>query len=109
MGVATGSGGILADGLIKILKEGGFEGESITDKRVHIIKTHSPERSGKNKFPAERAILLVRNPLDALFSQFNMVATQTHNLSIQEKDWPKLIPVFKGFIEQEITVWSDFH
>jgi len=68
MGIATGSGGSPGDKLIIALKEGGFAGETITDKRVHVIKTHSPERSGRNKFPAERAILLVRSPLDVLIS-----------------------------------------
>jgi len=52
MGIATGSGGQLRDNLIHILKEGGFEGESITDKRVHIVKTHCPERNGMNAFSA---------------------------------------------------------
>ena len=90
MGLATGSGGSPQDKLIVALKEGGFEGETITDKRVQVIKTHSPERSGRNKFPAERAILLVRSPLDALISQFHMVATGSHYLSIMDSDWSKV-------------------
>jgi hypothetical protein len=98
MGLATGSGGLLSDLLIDKLKRGGFHGESITDHRVHIIKTHSPERSGKNPFLANRAILLVRNPLDVLVSQFNMVATGSHHLSIREDDWINLAEVFEQFV-----------
>ena len=86
MGISTGSGGQLSDALIDRLKQGGFKAESMTDKRVHIVKTHSPERSGKNGFYSRRIVLLVRNPLDVLVSQFNMLATGSHHLSISEED-----------------------
>jgi len=109
MGIATGSGGSPGDKLIQKLKAGGFAGETITDKRTHIIKTHSPDRSGKNMFLAERAILLVRNPLDVLVSQFNMLATGSHHLSIPEDKWAKLTRIYADFAKQEIEVWSEFN
>ena len=110
-GIATGSGGQMHDRLIRALREGGFHGETITDKRVAVVKTHSPERSGLNAFEASRAILLVRNPLDVLVSQFCMVATASHHLSISDADWSRqeLRQIFEDFVRQEITVWVDFH
>jgi hypothetical protein len=109
MGLHTGSGGSPKDKMIIQLKNGGFNGETITDKRVIVVKTHSPERVGRGAFDAERAILLVRSPLDALTSEFNIMATGTHDLSISDADLRRKIDVFNEFIEQEITVWRDFH
>jgi len=52
-----------------------------------VVKTHYPERYGKTKFYAERAILLVRNPIDSITSLFNMVCTGSHNKSIHDNDY----------------------
>jgi hypothetical protein len=50
----------------------GLAGEGLVDKRVLIVKTHYPERYGKTKFYAERAVLLVRNPIDSITSLYNI-------------------------------------
>lgn len=49
------------------------------DHRVRVVKTHFPERSGLRPFECDKAILLVRNPFDAIDSYFNMALTNTHD------------------------------
>ena len=87
----------------------GLAGEGLVDKRVMIVKTHYPERYGKTKFYAERAILLVRNPIDSITSLFNMVCTGSHNRSIHDNDFDTFSQLWAEFIQQDITVWNDFH
>ena len=86
-----------------------MHGEGLVDKRVLVVKTHYPERYGKTKFYAERCILEVRNPLDAITSLFNMVCTGSHNKSMHSGDYGKFPEEWGEFIEQEITVWKDFN
>ena len=109
MGLTSGSDCDITKKLNKDLMLMGLAGEGLVDKRVWVVKTHYPERYGKTKFYAERAILLVRNPLDAITSLFNMVCTGSHNRSIQDSDFSKFAPTWAEFIEQDITVWKDFH
>ena len=87
----------------------GLFGEGLVDKRVWVIKTHYPERYGKTKFYAERCILLVRSPLDCITSLFNMVCSGTHDLSIEDADFNRFPNHWAEFIQQEISVWKDFH
>ena len=87
----------------------GLAGEGLVDKRVICVKTHFPERYGKTKFGAERCILLVRSPLDCVTSLFNMVCSGSHDLSIEDNDFKKFPQHWAEFIEQEISVWKDFH
>jgi len=67
----------------------GLAGEGLVDKRVWTIKTHYPERYGKTKFGAERAILLVRSPLDCITSLYNMVCSGSHDLSVADDTYKK--------------------
>jgi len=89
MGLTTGSDCDILKKLNKDLMLMGLAGEGLVDKRVWVVKTHYPERYGKTKFYAERAILLVRNPLDCITSLFNMVCTGSHNRSIHDNDFKK--------------------
>lgn len=91
MGLTTGSDCDITKKLNKDLMFMGLAGEGLVDKRVWVVKTHYPERYGKTKFYAERAILLVRNPLDAITSLFNMICTGSHNKSISQEDYKKFI------------------
>jgi hypothetical protein len=109
MGLVTGSDCDIEKKLNKELMHMGLNGEGLVDKRVWIVKTHYPERYGKTKFYAERCILCVRNPLDCITSLFNMVCTGSHNKSIHINDYTKFYEQWTEFIEQEITVWKDFH
>ena len=73
MGLVTGSDADMGKRLNREIMEMGLLGEGIVDKRVWVIKCHYPDRYGKTKFGAERAILLVRSPLDCIVSHFNMI------------------------------------
>lgn len=109
MGLTSGSDCDITKKLNKDLMLMGLAGEGLVDKRVWVVKTHYPERYGKTKFYAERAILLVRNPLDSITSLFNMVCTGSHNRSISDSDYEKFAVAWAEFIQQDITVWKDFH
>lgn len=109
MGLITGSDCDITKKLNVALMDLGLAGEGLVDKRVWIVKTHYPERYGKTRFGAERAILLVRSPLDCITSLFNMVCSGSHDLSITDKDFAQFQKYWHEFIQQEITVWRDFH
>jgi hypothetical protein len=109
MGQTSGSDCDILKKLNKDLMLMGLAGEGLVDKRVWIVKTHYPERYGKTKFYAERVLLLVRNPLDAMTSLFNMVCTGSHNRSISDMDYEKFPRLWKEWVYQEIGVWKDFH
>ena len=109
MGLTTGSDCDISKKLNKDLMLMGLAGEGLVDKRVWVVKSHYPERYGKTKFYAERAILLVRDPLDCMTSLYNMVCTGSHNRSIHDNDFQKYPQLWSEFIQQDITVWKDFH
>ncbi|KAK3106159.1 hypothetical protein FSP39_013966, partial [Pinctada imbricata] len=63
--------GIITGGVYKdtaLLKKG-FPGESITNSSVILIKTHRWGMKERAKY--KRAVLLLRNPYDALIAEFN--------------------------------------
>ena len=99
MGLTSGSDCDITKKLNKDLMMMGLAGEGLVDKRVMIVKTHYPERYGKTKFYAERAILLVRNPIDSITSLFNMVCTGSHNRSIHDEDYFKFSSLWSEFIQ----------
>ena len=109
MGLTSGSDCDITKKLNKDLMLMGLAGEGLVDKRVWVVKTHYPERYGKTKFYAERAILLVRNPMDCITSLFNMVCSGSHNRSISDGDYKQFSQLWGEFIQQDITVWKDFH
>lgn len=108
-GLITGSDCDITKKLNVALMDLGLAGEGLVDKRVWVVKTHYPERYGKTRFGAERAILLVRSPLDCITSLFNMVCSGSHDLSIADSDFLQFHHYWDEFIQQEITVWRDFH
>lgn len=87
----------------------GLEGEGVADKRVMLVKTHWPERSGSLFYPTQKAILLVRSPLDCIISLFHMDCTGTHDCSIIESDFISYRKQWEEWVQNEITVWRDFH
>jgi hypothetical protein len=89
MGLVTGSDCDITKKLNVALMDMGLAGEGLVDKRVWVVKTHYPERYGKSRFGSERAILLVRSPLDCITSLFNMVCSGSHDLSIADGDFAK--------------------
>lgn len=87
---------------MKDLRDKGMHGEGVVDSRVWIVKTHYPERFEVCPFKANKCVLLVRNPIDAIVSLFNMNATATHNYSISNSDWTKHYDLFEEFYDREI-------
>ena len=99
MGLVTGSDTDISKSLNLALMDAGLGGEGLVDRRVWVVKTHYPERYGKARYASERAILLVRSPIDCITSLFNMVCTDTHDLSISDQDYMKNYKLWNEFIE----------
>jgi hypothetical protein len=87
----------------------GMKGESVVDEKVWFIKTHYPERSGWKPFQVKKAIVVVRNPWDAIDSYFNMTLTNTHHQSIHESQYERFADRWDGMIKNEIDIWMKFH
>jgi len=109
LGLWTGSDQNMKFGLVRDLYKKGFKGEGFYDKKSWIVKSHYPETAEENKYQIEKALFIVRNPVDAIISFFNMTATQTHDMQIFEEDYHLLDKIFKDFVEQEVTVYRDFN
>ena len=108
-GIITGSDCDISKKLNLDLMLRGLHGEGLVDETVWLVKTHYPERFGKSKFYAQRCVMCVRNPMDAMTSLYHMVGSSSHHLSIQETFFTEYPDVWAEFIEQEISVWKDFH
>jgi hypothetical protein len=98
MGILTGSDMSLQIELVKYLKDSGFMGEGIVDKRTLIVKSHYPANVTSSTFTAEKAILVVRNPLDVMVSLFNFTCSKSHDKSISDLDFQNHYPLWREFI-----------
>lgn len=83
-------------------------GEGIV-QNVAFVKTHWPERQGAMTVKASRAILLVRNPYDAIDSYWNMNATKSHTKTLTEDVYERFRDVFEALVENEIKIWNRFN
>jgi hypothetical protein len=85
-------------------------GEGITHPSlVRLVKTHWPERTGNAVFSAQRAVLVVRNPYDAIDSYWNMNATCSHTKTLAEEVYDRFRDKFEGLVRSEIDIWLKFH
>ena len=107
--ISTGSDADTKRHLNQQLIDAGMVGEGVSDERVWIVKTHYPERLGRVKFNAKRAIVLVRNPFDAIVSYFNMVITQSHTHSLLEDEYVKYADIWESFVYDETQIWKAFY
>ena len=82
---------------------------NITTGRVAVCKSHWPERPGYVSFAAHRAILLVRNPFDAMDSYWNMNATCTHTQTVTDAIYHQFQDLYQDLIRNEIRMWIKFH
>eukprot|EP00980_Cylindrotheca_fusiformis_P012806 scaffold3151_cov110-Cylindrotheca_fusiformis.AAC.4 len=73
-----------------------------------ICKTHWPERKGCRIYRARRAIVVVRNPFDAIDSFWNLNLTNTHTEKVTEEIYNKFEGFFEDLVRNEMKVWSDF-
>lgn len=78
----------------------GMKGEGTYDDSVWVVKSHYPERVGKEKFIVNKCIVVVRNPLDCFVSLFNMMATQSHDKTMPEHELSKAkeLGIFETFV-----------
>lgn len=84
-------------------------GEGVTHStKVRIVKTHWPERHGNTKYTAKRAILVVRNPYDAIDSYWNMNATCSHTKTLTEEVYDRFRDKFENMVRNEIDIWMKF-
>lgn len=82
---------------------------AVSARLVQFVKTHYPERIGKPAFLASRAVLLTRNPYDALDSYFNLMMTNTHTTSLTESQQQVATKRFEEMVIKEVQVWRLFH
>lgn len=108
-GIITGSDHVLDLKLNRDLFELGMAGEGHIDESVWIVKSHYPERLGHSPLRVNKCLLMVRSPIDCIWSFFNMMATQSHTKSIPEDKIDKLKDLWELFVSDEITTWRDFH
>ena len=80
----------------------------MTDKRVWVVKTHFPQRWGNTIYDTQRAVLLVRNPVDAIVSVFNMVMTNTHSVSIHDDTFVRLSNCWDMIQKFHMQCWVEF-
>jgi hypothetical protein len=74
-----------------------------------ICKTHWPERIGCQRYLAKRAILVVRNPWDAIDSYWNLNLTNTHTDKVTDMVYEQFQDFFHELVTNEMKVWLDFH
>tara|TARA_Y100000389_G_C17451358_1_gene515031 strand:- start:1005 stop:1844 length:840 start_codon:yes stop_codon:yes gene_type:complete len=105
-GHITGSTNHVDVSLVKQLKDAGFQGEGIIDERVQVIKTHSVYHRKTKRIGIGKAILVVRNPYDAINSLYHMKNTSTHTKSTENFKNDKY---FDNFIKRNGKKWKKFH
>jgi hypothetical protein len=90
-GVATGSSGSLHTGTY--LQINGLKGQHIVDERCWIVKSHHPTRTPKVlQFHSDKALCVVRNPLDVIVSFATLCNTLSHSAVLDfnfAKDYPE--------------------
>ncbi len=97
-GVITGSDTSPLFKLSKSLTADGLQGEGVVDDRVHIVKTHWPERKGWRRFSSRRVILLLRNPFHAIESYFHMCLTNSHDMSLRKDMFDRFKELWDGMV-----------
>jgi hypothetical protein len=83
-------------------------GEGVT-QQVMCIKSHWPERSGHSVWNCHRAIVVVRNPYDAIDSYWNMNATKSHTKTLTDTMYKQYADKFDRLVRNEIDMWLRFH
>jgi hypothetical protein len=90
-----------------LAEQHGLVGEGLC--RPPLCKTHWPERIGCQQFEARRAILVVRNPFDAIVdSYWNLNVTNTHTEKVTDEVYEQFQDFFQDLVRNETKVWLDF-
>ena len=101
------------------LKKSGF-GEGINNQSVIVVKTHNIGIT-RNKGKFDRAVLLVRDPFDAILAQFNWIQSKSHighatedkfhgkGWSSFAKNWVPGCSSFECFAKKEVKRWTELN
>lgn len=113
-GVLTGSDSRADIAMNRDLKLYGLAGEGDTGDhngggRVWVVKSHFPVSRGRKELGAQRAILLVRNPFNAIRSYFNMLLTGTHTHSIMPSEYARFATAWDQHVRGEVRLWCEYH
>jgi Sulfotransferase domain len=80
----------------------------ISPSQAPLVKTHWPERIGFRRYVAQRVVLLVRNPFDAIDSYWNLNATNTHTEKVAEEVYEQHVDFYYQLVLNEMKVWTTF-
>jgi hypothetical protein len=108
-GIVTGSDTKPGRGMAELLRKDGLVGEGETSQRVWTVKCHFPERLGWKYFKANRGILLVRHPINAIKSYFHMQLTASHHLSLAPSEFTRFPKIWDEHVAMEAEIWVKFH
>lgn len=110
-GIVTGSDTRPDRSLSKALAEAhNLVGEGLTQRsKTCFVKTHWPERVGLRVFEGQRAILVVRNPYDAIDSYWNLNVTNTHTETVTDEVYARFGNKFEQLAKNEMQVWCEYH
>lgn len=108
--VLTGSDGDTHSKLDRQLKEESkLLGEGILGTKVWICQTNFPEEIGVARTFVNKAVVITRNPCDAICSHFNKVMTRTIDKKLDDEGMEENNECWEKFVEQEIDMWKQFH
>ena len=81
----------------------------IIGSRVWIAQTNFPEETGVARTYTNKAIVLVRNPVDCIYAHFCMLATRDVEKKLTQEEFEGMQEQWEKFVEQELEIWRDFH
>jgi hypothetical protein len=110
-GIVTGSDTRADRSLsLELAEQHDLVGEGVTQaSHVAFVKTHWPERTGATVYAGARAVVLVRNPYDAMDSYWNLNATKSHTKTLDDEVYERFTDKFERLVRNEINVWLRFH
>ena len=83
-------------------------GEGVT-QGVRVVKTHYPERQGYPVHSGRKAIVLIRNPYDAIDSYWNFNLTNTHTETVTDEIYTRFAEMFDNLAVNELGTWMRFY
>ncbi|CAB9514013.1 WSCD family member [Seminavis robusta] len=110
-GIVTGSDTRPDRTLSKALAEAhNLVGEGVTHRtKTCFVKTHWPERTGWKIVTGHRAVMLIRNPFDAMDSYWNLNVTNTHTETVTDEIYQRFADKFRDMARNELQIWCRYH
>ncbi|CAI2367336.1 unnamed protein product [Moneuplotes crassus] len=107
--ILTGSDGCHKSHNKRLKHVGRLNGEGISNKKVWLVQTSFPEQIGDARIDINKAIVVVRNPCDAIYSHFNRLINKDLSRKISPIEMEEYKESWEKFVDQEISVWREFH